>query len=406
MANAALTCLIINRWDDEFAGYHRFVDTSQIRLCYITTKAGLPWLDRDNACAISVLDDLNYADVLGAATAMSEQHGQFDRIVGLSEYDLLTAARLREVFAVPGDRPEFVSRFKDKVVMKQAVAAASIRTPRFIAGRELVTPDEAASRLGFPMILKPRIGASSEGVRKISNLIELREALAAHEMAGFELEEYIAGDIFHVDGLVRANEACFMSVSAYVNTCLGFALGEPLGSVLLDPGPKKNAIVRFSVRCLAALGISDGVFHLELIEPAAGELVFLEVGLRCGGGEIPFIHQDLFSVNLPAESFRAALGVPPLLAQREVTDPAGGGFVMIPEPAPFPSRVIRRSSLIGQIPGLYREILPPVGEVFDGNGGYEHIGGRFHLAGAGEEAMRAAVRSIFDQYELAAESAA
>jgi hypothetical protein len=353
-----------------------------------------------------VLDDLNYTTVLQAANKIYRQVGHFDRIVGISEYDLQTAARLRDVFHVRGDDPAFVARFKDKVVMKRLVAATNIRIPRFIPLTPPVPAGEIASDLGFPIIIKPRIGAGSDGVQKVSSIAELHDALAQLELAKFECEEYIGGDIFHVDGLRRANELCFASASAYVNTCLDFALGKPLGSVLLDPSPKRDEIIGFSARCLDSLGVSDGVFHLELIESVSGDLAFLEIGLRCGGGEIPFIHRDLFSVNLPAESFRATLGVPPLVSPDSMTSPAGGGFVMVPEPRPFPSRVTWRPSLISHVPGLYREILPEIGEVFDGNGGYEHIGGRFHLSGRGEDMVRVSIREIFKRYDLITESCA
>lgn len=406
MTDARPVYLVINRWDDEFAEYHRFVDPASSQLCYITTESGLARLDRGSARAITVLDELDYPAVHQAAAELHRQVGNFDRIAGISEYDLQTAARLRDEFRVPGDTSEFVVRFKDKVVMKRLVSAAGIRVPRFISLPPDVTEERVVNALGLPFILKPRVGAGSERVEKVGSIAELRDALARCELAEFECEEYIDGDIFHVDGVRRSGQLCFVSVSAYINTCLDFALGKPLGSVLLDPGQKRDTMIAFSERCLDALGMADGVFHLELIDSADGDLVFLEVGLRCGGGEIPFIHRDLFSVDLPAESFRATLGVPPLVSPDTASRSVSGGFVMVPEPRPFPSRVTARSTLAGDIPGLYREILPEIGEVFDGKGGYEHIGGRFHLSGTGERMIRSSIREIFARYHLSAESCA
>lgn len=56
---------------------------------------------------------------------------QFDRIVSLSEYELLDAARLRESLGVQGPTVREVQLVRDKVLMKQAVEDAGIRVPRF-----------------------------------------------------------------------------------------------------------------------------------------------------------------------------------------------------------------------------------------------------------------------------------
>ena len=129
------------------------------------------------------------------------------------------------------------------------------------------------------------------------------------------------------------------------------------------------------------------------------------MGLRPGGGEIPFIHRDLCGIDLLGEAFRVSLGMPPLTPASALTKPESGGFVMVPEPLPYPSRVVQRTSMIGVVPEVYREIFPDVGEVFDGEGGYGHIGGRFHLRGPGEAAVRRAVHEVIRRYELVVQPA-
>ena len=402
MNNASPAYLVLNRFDDEFGEYHRFVDATRCRLVYLTTVNGLAILDREHAFDTVVLPDLDFDTVLPAARQLAACAGGFTGIVGLSEYDLLAAARLREVFGIPGYRPEFVLRFKDKAVMKRAVAAAGLRVPRF---RDLSgggTVSDVVAELGLPVILKPRIGAASHGVIRADDATTLERALAAID-TDYECEEFVEGDILHVDGVRRDGDFHFVSASVYVNSCFDFACGLRLGSVLLDPGSRRDRIVAFAGACLDALGLADGPFHLELFETPRDELVFLEVGLRPGGGEIPFIHRDLFGIDLLGEAFRVSLGMPPLTPISAFTEPEGGGFVMVPEPPPYPSRVVRRTSMIGAVPEVYREISPDVGEVFDGKGGYEHIGGRFHLRGPGEAAVRHAVHEVIRRYNLVAE---
>lgn len=392
--------LVLNRWGEQFAEYHRFLDRDSCRLACVTTADGADVLERERVHDLAVVPDLDFDTVVPVARRMAQRAGGFAGVVGISEYDLVTAARLRAHFGTPGYDLELVDRFKDKIAMKSAVASAGLRVPRFLVLTAKTTTREVVATVGLPVIVKPRNGAASEGVELVTDAGRLLDLFGGIDLPAHECEEYVDGEILHVDGIRRASAFHFVSVSAYVHTCLDFAAGTPLGSVLLDDSARRERIVAFAAACLDALGLADGPFHLELIETPAGELVFLEVGLRPGGGEITYVHDDLFGVDLVGEAVRATLGLPPLRSPAAVAPPFGAGWVLIPEPRPHPSEVVARTSLFGVVPEIYREILPDVGTVFDGGGGYTHIGGRFHLRGRDERALRRAVADIFRRYEL------
>ncbi|RPE45861.1 hypothetical protein EDD90_9176 [Streptomyces sp. Ag109_O5-1] len=406
--------LVINRFDDEFGEYHRFLPGDTHRLAYLTTEDGLPPLDRATAVETVVVPDLEYATLLPHARRIAETHGPLAGIVGPSEFDLLTAARLRSALGVPGWTLEYITRFRDKTVMKRWVTFAGLRAPRYLALDADATAgtvlDPGSGLPGLPLILKPRDGAASRGVRLVRTEAELAAALeeiGRKSLPGYEAEEYVEGRIHHVDGIRTDGRFHFASVSEYVNTCLDFTGGTPLGSVLLDRGPLHEQLSGFAADCLDALELWDGPFHLELILPPSGEPVFLEVGLRPGGAGVPFVHRDLFGIDLYCEAVRAAVGLPPLTdeaALRRVE--ASGGWLVFPEPRPLPARVAARGSLLGEVPEVYAEALPAVGHVFDGDGGYDHAGGRFLLRGAGQAAVRRAVHEAVARYRLVAEPAA
>ncbi|MEY9938240.1 acetyl-CoA carboxylase biotin carboxylase subunit family protein [Streptacidiphilus sp. MAP5-3] len=399
------TYLVLNRFDDEFGEYHRYVDRDSCRLVYLTRDYGLTVLDTEHALETVVVPDLELETVLPLAKELSERHGGFDGVVGISEWDLLTVAQLRQELDVPGWRPEFVNRFRDKPRMKELVSAAGLRAPRFLELDATSTAEEVLREVGLPVIVKPRSGAASQGVTRADDPERLAAVLAGVDPIGYECEEFIDGDVLHVDGVRRDSRFHFVSASAYVNNCLEFTEGTPLGSALLDAGTERDEVIAFAGACLDALDLADGPFHLELFRTAAGELIFLEVGLRPGGAEVGFIHRDLFGVNLFAESFRAALGLPPFHSPEEFTSAPGGGWVSIPEPRPLPSRVVSRTPLVGVISEVYAEVLPKVGAILDGTGGYEQIGGRFRLRGAGHDEVRRAVLEVMARYRLVAEPA-
>lgn len=395
--------LVLNRFDDDFGRYHDYARGLDCRLAYITTPAGLDVLDVDGALATVVLDSLPYDVVLDRARALAAEHGPFQGVVGISERDVLTAARLREALGVPGYRPELVTRFLDKPRMKELVAAAGLRVPRWLTGAGRGDAADVVARLGLPVVAKPRSEAASRGVRILPDRAAVAAALAGPGGTDLEFEEYVAGAILHTDGVRRGRKFHYVSVSEYVSTCLAFLDGESLGSVLLDPGPRRDEAAEFTAACLDALGLDDGAFHFELFRTDTGELVFLEVGMRPGGGEIGFVHRDVLGIDLFGEAFRAALDLPPLGDAGGFADPSGGGFVMVPERGPLPSRVVARTPMRGRVPEVYGELLPAVGAVFDGRGGYYQIGGRFWLRGRDEAAIRAAVDTVIRTYELEVE---
>ncbi|MFJ8042654.1 acetyl-CoA carboxylase biotin carboxylase subunit family protein [Kitasatospora sp. NPDC096147] len=398
--------LVVNRFDDEFGEYHRFVEPGSCELVHITLPAGLPVLDAEGALDLVVTDDLEYDTLLPIARRLAEIHGGFDAIVGPSEYDVVTTARLRAALGVPGWSVEFVEAFRDKARMKDLIGAAGLRVPHFRRLDGGSTAAAVAAEVGLPLIVKPRAGWSSRGVELIREEGALADWLAVNsgQLDGYECEEYVEGEVLHVDGVRRGSAFHFVSASQYLNTCLDFTEGVPLGSVMLDAGERLDRITAFTGGCLDALGLVDGPFHLELFETASGELVFLEVGLRPGGAEVPFVHRDLFGIDLFAEAFRATVGLPPTVPATELPQPAERvGWVSIPEPKPWPSTLTGRTSLLGEVPEVYAEVLPALGTVFDGSGGYEQIGGRFRLRGADHAAVRRAAEQVMARYRLTTE---
>jgi hypothetical protein len=392
--------LIINRWDDEFAEYHKYIDHCANRIAYVTTPSGLSRIDRNNSVLIEVLETIEPGRALTeAAQRAAFQLGGLDGIVSLSEFDLLTTAQLRAELDVPGLRPETVLRFKDKTVMKDAILAFDITVPPYVEASDRKALEALLFETDFPVILKPKIGAASHGVRRIDNREELSYALTQVDLNNFECEKYIAGQIYHIDGLVRRGEFQVVKPSRYINTCYSFAQGKPLGSVLMAPSPKTEKLVSFTHNCLKALDLTNGAFHLEVIEDERGNFYFLEIGARVGGGEIPFIYRDLFGVDLIGEWLRIEFDLPPLNLNG-ISKSVFGGFLMIPEPGNTPCQVVNTTSLINIIPEIYREILPQPGDVLDGKGGYEKISGRFHFRGLNEAVTIAAIRAAIAQFRI------
>ena len=211
----------------------------------------------------------------------------------------------------------------------------------------------------------------------------------------------MAGQIYHVDGIVADGHVSFAQPSRYLNTCLDFRNGLPLGSLLLDwDDPRRRQICSFADRCIAALSLDNSAFHLELIEGMDGRLYFLEIGARVGGGEIPFLIKELLDVDLVQEWINAELGISSRRLSLPRAQANSGGFLMIPEPPNAPREVIAASSLAGIISEISWEAIPAVGDVLDGTGGYSRIGGRFRFQGLNAHQVEIAMRRAIDVFKL------
>ena len=388
--------LIINRWSDDFADYGRYLDHEAHQVTYVTVAGHRPLIPAAAGHVEVVADPADAEAVVAAARRCHLAAGGTDLVLALSEFDLLVAARVREELGVPGADSAAVLRFRDKTVMKAAVADAGIRIPAY---RTVDTAEEAArfaSGHQGPVMLKPRTGAASSGCILLAPGADAVGELAGHDLTGYEAEEFVDGPIWHVDGLLRNGAPVFALASRYLNTCFDFGRGTPLGSVV-QHGPEADRMLEFALRSLQALGLETGAFHLEAIQHADGP-VFLEVGARVGGGEIPFVCRDVYGVDLIGDWIRLELGEQPLTVPAAAVE--HGGFLMLPEPVGM--QLLDRPSLVGTVPGLYAEVLPDPGHVFTGEGGYDEILGRFRFRADTADAVETAILATIDRYRYTA----
>ena len=389
------------QWDHELCRYEDILP-GHCDVSYLCDEEGCTGLSGlIDPRRVSVIPDFGEIDsVVARVGRVIDEHGPITHLLAFSEYLLDPAAAVRQQFGIPGHRPADVDRFRDKIVMKRLLGAANMRVPKWFScdGNEDI--ERCALELGFPLILKPVRGASSEGVQKVESLDALRGILATRDLKGFEIEEYVEGDIFHVDGVIDAEgQFVFSSVSRYISSCLNFKSGSPLGSIIQTESPLRSACQSFANGCLQALGLLASAFHLELFH-RDDELIFLEVGARVPGADVPYVVHRTFGVNLFRLWADVVLGRS--ASAPAVTASASGGWITIPRPVPLPRKVLSAKSLLGSIPGLYRELIPVPGEILtDTGGGYTHMqGGRFLIEGVNEADVQASIDAVRTRYML------
>jgi biotin carboxylase len=203
------------------------------------------------------------------------------------ERNLLLAADLRAELGLPGLRHADVLPFRDKILMKERVAAAGIRVPRFgvydAAADRAAAFEKITGEVGLPFVLKPVDGNSADGVYQIDSLDDFA-AVPADFGRPYEYEEFVDGRIFSVNIVTRDRRSVFAGVTEYLVNSSAVREGRVNADInLIDTDPRVAPMIAFTEAVLDALGRPDGASHLELFRTADGELVFLEVAARFKG---------------------------------------------------------------------------------------------------------------------------
>lgn len=216
---------------------------------------------------------------------------EVDRIEANWEVLVLTAARLREKFRIPGMSLDAVRGFRDKQLMKERVAAAGLRVPKSVRVNTATETRAAAERLGFPMIIKPIAGAGSADTYRVDGKAELETTLAKMQHVGeASCEEFIDGEEFTCDTVCIAGQPAYLNVAQYLPPPIIARSQEWVSPVIVTvrdlAQPKIAGGVQLGRKVLGALGMGSGFTHMEWFRKKSGEVVFGEIGCRPGGAHL------------------------------------------------------------------------------------------------------------------------
>ncbi|HUS28412.1 MAG TPA: ATP-grasp domain-containing protein [Kofleriaceae bacterium] len=216
---------------------------------------------------------------------------EVDRVLANWEIMVLTAARLRERFGVPGMTVNQVRGFRDKQLMKERVAAAGLRVPKSVRVATATEAREGAARIGYPLVLKPISGAGSADTYAVGSAQELETTLARMQHVGeASLEEFIDGEEFTYDTVCIGGKPAFANVAQYLPKPLIARSTEWISPVIVTvrdlAQPALAGGIELGDRVLGALGMGDGFTHMEWFRKPSGEVVFGEIGCRPGGAHL------------------------------------------------------------------------------------------------------------------------
>ena len=246
--------------------------------------------------------ELTREQVLNTVSWMARGR-KYDRVIALDEFDQEMAALIREHMRMPGMNYSTAVRYRDKLAMRTTAKGLGFVVPAFTGVFNYDDVRAYMSSVPAPWLLKPRAEASALGIRRINEPEQLWRALEelGDEQSRFLLEQFVPGDIFHVDSIVSEGQVVFSAVHRY---------GKPPMQVMHEGGVFTTrtvdrgsedwaALTEINARLAPGLGMEHGVTHGEYIKAHAdGRYYFLEIAARVGGAFIADLVEQSTGVNL------------------------------------------------------------------------------------------------------------
>src|SRR5919106_2138094 len=103
---------------------------------------------------------------------------KIDRVIALEEFDVVTAALMREHLCLPGLSSSRAKIFRDKLSMAVQSQRAGINVPDFVQLLNQQKVSEYMQRVPGPWVIKPRSDVSAIGISKVSEPDEVRRAIS------------------------------------------------------------------------------------------------------------------------------------------------------------------------------------------------------------------------------------
>jgi hypothetical protein len=282
---------------------------------YLLTVAKLlqrPWPRDILADVFAMRDGADLGETLRTVSYLA-RNVRFDRIVALDDFDVETAAALREHLRIPGMGDTTARHFRDKLAMRVKAREEGIPVPDFVHVLNYDALRDFMKRVPPPWMNKPRSEASAAGITKVQTEEHLWELVnkQGDRQSNFLLEQYLPGDVYHVDSVVSERQVLFQAVHKCVTPPFDVAHGGGIFATSTVPRGSidEKELREMNERTLKCMNLLRGVSHVEFIKGRAdGRFYMLECAARVGGAHIADMVEAATGINLWQEWAKIEVG--------------------------------------------------------------------------------------------------
>lgn len=287
---------------------------------------------------------IDCSDPVEAAEAIATlgEKVPIDGVVAADDQGVMVAAHASAILGLVGNSPDAAAVTRNKLAMRDRLATAEIDQPSYAGLGPQDDPEDVASQLGLPLVVKPIDRSASQGVIRVDRPEEMEPAIArirqiVGQDATLMVESFLPGDEIAIEGLIAAGELTVLAVFDKPDTSPGPYFPETL---LITPsrlpGETITEAERVASTAVRALGLASGPVHIELrVEKDRARII--EVAARSIGGLCSrSLNFGLMGTSLESLILRNAVGRDARTLRRE---PVASGVLMIPTPR---SGILRR----------------------------------------------------------------
>ncbi|WP_327301491.1 pyridoxal-phosphate dependent enzyme [Streptomyces goshikiensis] len=277
----------------------------------------------DDTGAEVVVCDTNSLPALREAVQTRFRAQEIAGITTTSDFYVPTVAELATWLGAPGNLAEAMRTCRDKAKLRETLARAGVRQPRFVVVRDAATGVTAAAKVGLPCVVKPVDDSGSTNVLRCTSAEEV-SAHVTHILArtvnarglptagAVLVEELADGPEYSVEMFsVEGRHHCVGITAKSVTGTPYFVEHQHLFPAPVPPAVAEE-LARTARAALTAAGVRSGPTHTELRLVADGPVI-IEVNPRLAGGMIPEMIRLATGTGLLEQQVRAATGQEPLL---------------------------------------------------------------------------------------------
>ncbi|MEV8128698.1 ATP-grasp domain-containing protein [Streptomyces sp. NPDC085944] len=265
----------------------------------------------------AVADPTDQAALNAAGRNLAERY-DLAGVMTWTEWYLVPVARLARQLGLNTTTPEALQGCRNKHISRSLFARHGVPSAVSVGVRTEQEAADAAALIGYPVVLKPAAHAASMGVIRVDTAHELPAAYAfAAQTAGHGVEstqvlveEYLDGEEVSVECVTYQG---LTTVVAVTRKTVGMPpFFEELAHVVDADDPLFPVVAPVAVAALDAVGVTDGVSHVE-IRIVDGRPRLIEVNARLAGDMIGHLVHLATGVDLARAAADIACGVRPHL---------------------------------------------------------------------------------------------
>lgn len=274
-----------------------------------------PTWEKEFLLDYEVADPADQTALTAAGRSLAERH-ELAGVMTWTEWYLVPVARLARLLGLPTTAPEALQGCRNKHTSRGLFARHGVPSAASVSVRTEPEAHAAARRIGFPVVLKPAAHAASMGVIRVDTADQLPVAYAfAAKTAGrgvestqVLVEEYLDGPEVSVESVTHQGQT---TVVAVTRKTVGMPPHfEELAHAVDANDPLLATVAPAAVAAINALGVTDGVSHIE-IRVVDGRPRLIEVNARIAGDMISHLVHLATGVDLARAAADIACGRTP-----------------------------------------------------------------------------------------------